>query len=49
MFVETIAGAVARAGKKAVMVELRGQAKDHPILISMPETEYLHFALLRIV
>lgn len=47
MFVETISAAAARAGKKAVLVELRGQAKDHPILLSMPETEYLHFALLR--
>jgi 23S rRNA (cytosine1962-C5)-methyltransferase len=49
MFVETLSGAVSKAGKKAVLVELRGQAKDHPILISMPETEYLHFALLRMV
>ncbi len=49
MFVETLSGAVAKAGKKAMLVELRGQAKDHPILISMPETEYLHFALLRVV
>jgi 23S rRNA (cytosine1962-C5)-methyltransferase len=47
MFMETLAGAVAKANRKAVLVELRGQAKDHPILISMPETEYLHFALLR--
>jgi 23S rRNA (cytosine1962-C5)-methyltransferase len=49
MFVETLSSAAARAGRKAVLVELRGQAKDHPILISMPETEYLHFALLRMV
>lgn len=49
MFVETLAGAVAKANRKAVLVELRGQAKDHPILISMPETEYLHFALIRMV
>lgn len=49
MFVETLSSAAARAGRQAVMVELRGQAKDHPILISMPETEYLHFALLRMV
>jgi len=49
MFMETLSGAAARAGKKAVLVEMRGQAKDHPILLSMPETEYLHFALLRIV
>ena len=47
MFVEALSGAAARVGKKAVLVELRGQSKDHPILLSMPETEYLHFALLR--
>ncbi len=49
MFMETLSGAASRAGKKAMLVEMRGQAKDHPILLSMPETEYLHFALLRIV
>ena len=27
---------------------LCGQAKDHPILIGMPETEYLHFALIQV-
>ena len=48
-FVETVSGAAARAGRRAVLVELRGQAKDHPVLASMPETEYLHFALLRVV
>ncbi|MEK7721538.1 MAG: class I SAM-dependent rRNA methyltransferase, partial [Elusimicrobiota bacterium] len=36
MFVETLSGAAAKAGKKAVLAELRGQARDHPILISMP-------------
>ncbi|MDD5208396.1 MAG: class I SAM-dependent rRNA methyltransferase [Elusimicrobiales bacterium] len=49
MFMETLSGAASRVGKKAMLVEMRGQAKDHPILLSMPETEYLHFALLRIV
>ncbi|MBI4350472.1 MAG: class I SAM-dependent rRNA methyltransferase [Elusimicrobia bacterium] len=49
LFMETLAGAAARAGRKAVVAELRGQAKDHPVLLSMPETEYLHFALLRVV
>jgi 23S rRNA (cytosine1962-C5)-methyltransferase len=46
MFMETLSGAAARVGKKAMLVEMRGQAKDHPILLCMPETEYLHFALL---
>ena len=49
IFVETLSNAAAKAGRRAMLVELRGQAKDHPILISMPETEYLHFALLRVV
>ncbi len=49
VFVETLSTAAAKAGRRAMMVDLRGQAKDHPILISMPETEYLHFALLRVV
>jgi 23S rRNA (cytosine1962-C5)-methyltransferase len=49
MFVETLSGAAARAGRQAVLAELRGQAKDHPVLISMPETEYLHFALLKVL
>lgn len=48
-FVETLSGAVARAGRQAVFAELRGQAKDHPVLAGMPETEYLHFALLRLL
>ncbi|MCM2268286.1 MAG: class I SAM-dependent rRNA methyltransferase [Elusimicrobiales bacterium] len=49
IFMETLSAAAARAGRKAVLAELRGQAKDHPILVSMPETEYLHFALLRVL
>ena len=49
VFMETIAAAAVKAGREAMLVDLRGQAKDHPILLSMPETEYLHFALLRVV
>lgn len=49
LFAETLSGAAARAGRKAAIVELRGQAKDHPVLIGMPETEYLHFGLLRML
>ncbi len=47
--VETLAAAAARAGRRAVLADLRGQSKDHPVLLSMPETEYLHFALLRVL
>lgn len=49
IFLEILDNAAAKAGKKAFILELRGQAKDHPIMLNMPETEYLHFALIRIV
>lgn len=48
LFVDIIRQGVSKSGKSAVFLELRGQAKDHPVLIGMPETEYLHFALLRV-
>ncbi len=48
-FVKMIREACSRAGKTAVFLELSAQAKDHPILISMPETQYLKFAILRIL
>jgi len=47
LFVDIIRQGASKAGCQAVLVELRGQAKDHPILIGMPETEYLHFALIQ--
>ncbi len=40
--------AAAKAQKTVRLLELRGQAMDHPVLLTMPETEYLHFALLEI-
>jgi len=30
------------------LIELRSQAPDHPILLSMPETEYLKCAFLMV-
>ena len=48
LFVDIIRQGVSKAGVQATLVELRGQAKDHPILIGMPETEYLHFALVQV-
>ncbi|MDR1683967.1 MAG: class I SAM-dependent rRNA methyltransferase [Elusimicrobiota bacterium] len=48
IFMDIIKQAAAKAGKKVNLIELRGQAKDHPALIGMPETEYLHFALLEV-
>lgn len=48
LFADIIRQGVSKSGRTAVLVELRGQAKDHPILIGMPETEYLHFALIQL-
>ncbi len=48
LFVDVIRQGVSKSGKRAVLVELRGQAKDHPVLIGMPETDYLHFALVQV-
>ena len=41
--------ASAKAQKRVRLIEYRTQAKDHPILLAMPETQYLHFALLQVL
>ncbi|WP_413853152.1 class I SAM-dependent rRNA methyltransferase, partial [Candidatus Ruminimicrobium bovinum] len=48
-FKKMLTEAASRAGKTAIFLELASQAKDHPVLISMPETEYLKFAILKIL
>ena len=48
IFCDILKNAAAKAKRKVFILELRGQAKDHPIMLNMPETEYLHFALLRV-
>ncbi len=49
LFLEMLRHAARKAGRQIRLVELRSQAKDHPILLAMPETEYLKFAILQIV
>jgi 23S rRNA (cytosine1962-C5)-methyltransferase len=49
IFIDILSEAAAKAGRMAVLMELRAQAKDHPILLNMPETEYLHFALVKVL
>ena len=48
-FKKMLLEACSKANKRAIFLELSTQAKDHPILISMPETEYLKFAILKIL
>ena len=45
-FILMLRNAQAKAQRALRFVSLRGQSADHPVLLAMPETEYLHFALL---
>jgi 23S rRNA (cytosine1962-C5)-methyltransferase len=45
-FMEIIADAARDAHKSLRLVENRGQAKDHPILLNVPETSYLKCLIL---
>ncbi|AKL98331.1 class I SAM-dependent rRNA methyltransferase [Endomicrobium proavitum] len=47
-FKEVISQAAAKAKREAVILEYGFQSKDHPILASMQETEYLNFAIVLI-
>jgi 23S rRNA (cytosine1962-C5)-methyltransferase len=40
-FVEMLAAAAADTGRRVRILEKRGQAQDHPILLNIPETAYL--------
>lgn len=48
-FVAMLRDAQTKAQREVRFVALRGQSADHPILLAMPETEYLHFALLELL
>lgn len=47
-FLEILRNAAKDAGKRLRLIEMRSQAKDHPVLLSMPETEYLKCAILEV-
>ncbi|MDP3026028.1 MAG: class I SAM-dependent rRNA methyltransferase [candidate division Zixibacteria bacterium] len=49
LFMEMLKSAAKDAHKTLRLIEFRTQAKDHPILLSMPETEYLKCAILEVV
>jgi 23S rRNA (cytosine1962-C5)-methyltransferase len=45
-FLEVLRDAAGDAGREATLIELLGQAPDHPVNLSVPETRYLKCALL---
>ena len=47
-FLNVLAGAAADAGRSVQLMEKRTQSRDHPVLLSMPETYYLKCMILRI-
>jgi 23S rRNA (cytosine1962-C5)-methyltransferase len=49
MFRELLASAAQQAGREMRLIEVRSQAPDHPILLAMPETEYLKCVVLQAV
>jgi 23S rRNA (cytosine1962-C5)-methyltransferase len=49
MFLQMLRRSARRARRSLRVLELCSQAKDHPILLAMPETEYLKFAILQVI
>jgi len=47
-FVGIVAEAAADAHRTATLVEKRGQSKDHPMLLGVPETAYLKCLILQV-
>jgi 23S rRNA (cytosine1962-C5)-methyltransferase len=47
-FLEVVADAARDARKNARLLEKRGQSKDHPVLLSVPETSYLKCLILSV-
>lgn len=48
-FLNILAESAADAGRSVQLIERRTQARDHPVLISMPETYYLKCMILRVL
>ena len=47
-FLNVMTEAAADAGRSVQIIEKRGQSRDHPVLVSMPETYYLKCLVLRV-
>ncbi|HYK35195.1 class I SAM-dependent rRNA methyltransferase [Alloacidobacterium sp.] len=47
-FQHVVAAAVGDAGRRAHLIERRGAAADHPVVLTIPETEYLKCLICRL-
>ncbi|MGE5893225.1 MAG: class I SAM-dependent rRNA methyltransferase [bacterium] len=48
-FLEMLRSSARDAGRKVRILEMRSQARDHPVLLPMPETEYLKCLFLEVI
>ena len=48
-FLEMLGSAAADAGRRVRILERRGAAMDHPILLNVPETAYLKCVICEVV
>jgi 23S rRNA (cytosine1962-C5)-methyltransferase len=48
-FMNTLVGAAREARRRARIVSVRGQAADHPVILGLPETEYLTCVVLEVI
>lgn len=49
VFLDTVRAAAADAGREMRLLERRGQPADHPVLLAVPETEYLKCLILEVI
>jgi 23S rRNA (cytosine1962-C5)-methyltransferase len=49
LFLQMLRKSARKAQRSFRLVELRSQAQDHPVLLAMPETEYLKCAILQVL
>jgi 23S rRNA (cytosine1962-C5)-methyltransferase len=49
MFLEIIREAALDAHRRLQIVEVRGQSRDHPVLMGVPETHYLKCVITRVI
>ncbi|MCX7792840.1 MAG: class I SAM-dependent rRNA methyltransferase [Thermodesulfovibrionales bacterium] len=49
LFFDLLRQAARGAGRTIRLIEFRSQAKDHPVLLHVPETEYLKCAILQVL
>jgi 23S rRNA (cytosine1962-C5)-methyltransferase len=49
LFLEIIAASALDARRRVQIIERRGQSRDHPVLLGVPETHYLKCVIARVV